>query len=112
VTPRRQCKHCPWKKGVNPFDIPGEYDPEKHKGLENTIATGAEVLGSPLRLMACHESPVGDEKPCVGWLVNQLGPGNNLGLRLKVMSGKIDANVKTVGPQHETFEQTLPSTKV
>lgn len=59
--------------------------------------------------MACHETKVGGELPCVGWLVHQLGPGNNLGLRLAVISGRVDGNVKTVGPQHETFEDTLPN---
>jgi hypothetical protein len=58
--------------------------------------------------MACHETKAGKELPCVGWLVHQLGPGNNIGLRLAAMSGRIDANVKTVGPQHECFEDTLP----
>lgn len=59
-------------------------------------------------MLACHEFPPGKEKPCVGWLVHQLGPGNNLGLRLRVMAGSVDANVCTVGPQHGCFEDTLP----
>ena len=58
--------------------------------------------------MACHETTGGKELPCVGWLVHQLGPGNNIVLRLMAASGRIDANVKTVGPQHETLEDTLP----
>jgi len=41
-------------------------------------------------------------------LVNQIGDGGNLPLRLAVILGRIDANVETVGPQHETFEDTLP----
>jgi hypothetical protein len=44
----------------------------------------------------------------VGWLAHQLGPGNNIALRLAVMAGRIDGNVETVGPQHERFEDTLP----
>jgi hypothetical protein len=58
--------------------------------------------------MACHEAPTGAEQPCVGWLANQLGPGNNLALRMRVMFGQIDGNVVTVGPQHDVFEDTLP----
>lgn len=58
--------------------------------------------------MACHETKLGGELPCVGWLVHQLGPGNNIGLRLAVIHGRVDGNVQTVGPQHETFEDTLP----
>ena len=63
---------------------------------------------APLRMMACHESAVGREMPCVGWLHQQLGVGNNLALRLAVMRGKVDGDVETVGPQHERFEDTLP----
>jgi hypothetical protein len=61
--------------------------------------------------MACHESLEGAEEPCVGWLVNQLGPGNNLLLRLQVMRGTIDADVELDGPQFETFGDTVPVRK-
>lgn len=105
---RKQCAKCPWKKGVNPHEIPNGYDPEKHAALAGTIAEPGAVRLGGLRVFACHETPVGRELPCVGWLMNQLGPGNNLGLRLAVSMGRIDAEVQTVGPQHETFEDTLP----
>lgn len=105
---RRQCKKCPWKVGVNPHDIPSGYCPTKHAALADTIASpGALNLGG-LRVMACHESSTGKEKPCVGWMVNQLGRGNNIVLRLAVCHGRIDGNVRAVGPQHECFEDTLP----
>jgi len=107
--PRRQCKKCPWKKGSDPHEIPNNYDVEKHRILHGTIAEpGALDLGSTLRIMACHESKVNADLPCVGWLVHQLGPGNNIALRMHVMRGRLDANVETVGPQHERFEDTLP----
>jgi uncharacterized protein (DUF2342 family) len=61
-----------------------------------------------IQMMACHETPHGKERPCVGWLVHQLGPGNNIALRMRVAFGHIDGNVRTVGPQHENFEDTLP----
>jgi hypothetical protein len=64
------------------------------------------VVGT-LKMMACHETPIGAELPCVGWLVNQLGEGNNIMLRLAVLRGHVDANVEAVGPQHESFEDTL-----
>ena len=92
---------------MNPFDIPKGYDPTKHRALRCTIQEDPHKLQEGLRLMSCHEYPVGAEKPCVGWLVNQLDR-NNLGLRLAVIRGRVDANVKVVGPQHETFEDTLP----
>lgn len=61
--------------------------------------------------MACHESPVGKEITCVGWLHNQIGVGNNILLRLAARDGVIDANVEVVGKQHSCFEDTLPKPK-
>ena len=58
--------------------------------------------------MACHEHASGDEVHCIGWLVNQLGPGNNIPLRLRMMSCENAGFVKTDGPQHRTFADTLP----
>lgn len=106
--PRRQCAKCPWKKSTNPHDIPDRYSTELHRGLQSTIADPGTLQVGGLRVMACHETKAGSELPCVGWLVNQLGPGNNIGLRLAVMHGRVDGNVKTVGAQHATFEDTLP----
>ena len=108
--PRRQCKKCPWKVGADPYEIPHGYCPTKHAALSATIATDGNVhaMGRPLRIMACHESHGRTPLPCVGWLHNQLGSGNNIQLRLAVMNGRVDANVETVGPQHATLEDTLP----
>lgn len=58
--------------------------------------------------MACHESERGAESPCVGWLVNQLGPGNNIGLRLLLRNCPNVSELTTIGEQHQTFEDTLP----
>jgi uncharacterized protein DUF6283 len=100
--PRRQCAKCPWKVSTDPHNIPNGYR------LACTIAKPGDLRVGGLRVMACHEAPVGRELPCVGWLHNQLGPGNNIALRLAALSGRINANVQTVGPQHERFEDTLP----
>lgn len=107
--PRKQCAKCPWRKDVDPNDIPNGYDVARHKALTDTIAKPATFTGAGVgKVMACHETPVGKELPCVGWLVHQLGPGNNLGLRIAVMRKSIDANVETVGEQHECLEDTFP----
>jgi len=108
TTPRKQCAKCPWKRSTNPREIPDGYSAEKHAGLACTIAAPGGLGDESLRMMACHETPVGAELPCVGWLVQQLGPGNNLGLRLRVLLGRVDANVETVGPQHRRLQDTLP----
>jgi len=83
---RRQCSKCPWKVGTNPRDIPNGYCEQAHRDLNVTIASDAS-FGTRIKIMACHETRVGKELPCVGWLANQLGPGNNIGLRLAVMRG-------------------------
>ncbi len=109
---RKQCKHCPWRVDVDPGDIPNGYCEIKHANLKNTIASG-EVMSQisrnrGLHMMACHESTTGKEKPCVGWMAHQLGPGNNIMLRIAAASGRIDADLELVGEQHERFEDTLP----
>lgn len=103
-----QCEKCPWRIDVDPNDIPNGYCAARHAALESTIADpGIIQLGGTIRMMACHESPVGKEQACVGWLANQLGPGNNIGLRLWA-SRNLKARLKLVGEQHVCFEDTLP----
>ena len=103
-----QCGKCPWRVGVDPHDIPNGYDEEKHRALRSTIATPGDLrgaLGSPLRVMACHES---SEDYCLGWLMHQLGEGNNIALRLRMRSCTNLGAVQLRGPQHACFEDTLP----
>jgi len=107
---RVQCKTCPWKKGASVADIP-RYDEALHHGFADTIAEPGALAarGAPLLLMACHYSGgPGKELPCVGWLANQIGPGNNLLLRLRALTDPSLREFRTVGPQHEHFEDTLP----
>ncbi len=105
---KKQCEHCPWKKSTVPDrDIPGGYSRTKHCALKKTIAKPGEVRPGDRAGMACHKSSVGAEKPCVGWVVNQLGVGNNIGLRLQAMRDERFQNCRTDGPQHQRFEDTL-----
>lgn len=105
----KQCAMCPWKVSTDPYTIPNGYSVEKHAALRDTIARpGALNLGGPLRMMACHKHPVGKEVPCVGWVANQIGPGNNLGLRLSMMRCENLHELELDGPQHQRFEDTLP----
>lgn len=104
----KQCKACPWKKStVASKDIPDGYCDTKHRNLRSTIATPAELITGPIRAFACHETPVGREKPCAGWAANQLGPGNNLALRWRARSDPDLQDIRLDGKQHETFEDTL-----
>src|SRR5262252_9213359 len=103
-----QCAKCPWRKDVNPHDIPNGYDVEKHKALKGTIAQGLDfrpLCGAALRVMACHET---HDAHCIGWLNHQIGPGNNIALRVDLLSCANIGEVKLIGEQHECFEDTLP----
>ena len=100
-----QCASCPWNVDCVPAeDIPNGYSVEKHAALESTIATPGSVC--PTRIMACHYSKVGEEFPCAGWLHHQLGPGNNIWLRLAVHCGQLPVP-EVEGEQCQTFEETI-----
>ena len=101
----KQCDKCPWRVDVDPHDIPNGYCETKHAALEKTISSGIESMGNR-SAMACHET---DDAHCIGWLVNQLGPGNNIGMRMQMMSCENAKYIRAVGDQHERFEDTLPS---
>lgn len=110
----RQCAKCPWKVTTDPRTIPDGYCEQQHRDLRSTIAgpDGALALavsGGGLPVMACHEHPVGAEAICVGWLANQLGPGNNIALRLHARNCTNIGAIRVDGEQHQRFEDTLPS---
>jgi hypothetical protein len=107
----RQCEKCPWRKATNPHEIPNGYTVELHKALKETISEdpmislNAYLRGDSLKIMACHETQDGH---CIGWLNHQLGPGNNIGLRISMGFCDNAKAVRLRGEQHETFEDTLP----
>lgn len=110
----KQCKSCRWRVDCDPdADIPGGYSRKLHRrklhrDLRCTIADGsASLRPGGIRAMACHYSPVGQEHACAGWLHNQLGPGNNIAVRMAVMVGRLPVP-EVEGEQHETFETTMP----
>ncbi|CAB4158957.1 hypothetical protein UFOVP708_37 [uncultured Caudovirales phage] len=103
-----QCAKCPWIKAVNPHDIPNGYEVEKHKALAETIAKPGDLstaLSPVLRVMACHET---HDSHCIGWLANQVGPGNNIGMRMQMSRCENGNRIRLRGEQRETFEATLP----
>lgn len=102
-----QCPKCPWRKDTDPFDIPN-YDPDLHREqLVKTIADPGSLRDTG-RAMSCHEHDSAEGVHCVGWLVNQLGPGNNIPLRMAMRSCTNARAIKVSGDQHERFEDTLP----
>lgn len=104
-----QCAKCPWKVETNPYDIPHGYCEIKHRNLQKTIAKETDFsFGDMLQVMACHHSKKTEMEHCVGWVHNQLGVGNNIGLRLKMMFYENIQDLKIIGEQHLRFEETLP----
>lgn len=99
-----QCAKCPWRVDVDPHDIPNGYCETKHAALADTIAEPGSMRLTG-KAMACHET--GDAH-CVGWVAHQLGVGNNIGLRLQMMTCENIGKLRLVGEQHATFEDTLP----
>jgi hypothetical protein len=106
----KQCAKCPWRVGVDPFDIPNGYDPEAHAALSGTIAQPGSLAGisGNLRAMACHESKPADASYCIGWLRHQLCEGNNIALRLQFLGCTNAGDLEIFGEQHTCFEDTLP----
>lgn len=104
-----QCSKCPWRKNVDPNEIPNGYTVEKHKALKGTIAEEGDyysfLTDDNIRIMACHEE---HSAHCLGWLMNQIGPGNNIGLRLHVRHCDNICDVQLIGEQHKRFEDTVP----
>lgn len=106
----KQCKSCPWRVDCVPDrDIPN-YDKKLAEKLACTIRSGIESMTGPRHIMACHYSEPSKEIHCAGWMHNQLGASNNLGLRLDVMTGRAPVPVID-GEQHKHFEDTLPKPK-
>jgi hypothetical protein len=104
-----QCAKCPWIKGADPHDIPNGYTVERHLALRNTIADRDRPFSSldgDRYVMACHEL---EEAHCIGWLVNQIGTGNNIGMRLRMRDCNNADAIRLRGEQHASFDDTLPS---
>lgn len=101
-----QCAKCPWRKDVNPNEIPNGYSAEKHRALRETIAVPGDIggIGKPLRVMACHESHTDH---CIGWLVNQSEQGNNIPLRMSLRLCANSNKVRLKGAQHQSFDEMI-----
>jgi hypothetical protein len=56
--------------------------------------------------MACHEL---EGAHCIGWLVNQVGVGNNIAMRLRMRDCENADAIRLRGEQHACFDDTLPA---
>lgn len=69
-------REVPVAQGRRPRTIPNGYSEKRHRALKSTIATDPlRSVTNPTHAMACHET---HDAHCMGWLVNQIGPGNNI----------------------------------
>jgi hypothetical protein len=105
----KQCAKCPWKVSTNPHDIPDGYSADAHRALAHTIAKPGDLSAvfskKPQIAFACHET---NDAHCIGWIRHQVGRGNNIALRLQMMTCENRDEMQTFGEQHETFDDTLP----
>lgn len=64
----RPCAACPWRKDTHVRDIPNF----KIELMERLVLTVPDAKGFgpdvSAPVFACHDSPVGQEKACAGWL--------------------------------------------
>ncbi len=104
TAPRKQCASCPWKRSVDPDRLPGSYGHVDRDAVATHSAEGTRSLRRDTPGMGCHVKRNAG-LPCVGWLVQQLGPGNNIAMRIAVSIGQVDGNVETVGPQRTTLSR-------
>lgn len=109
--PRRQCKTCPWRVENDPMDIPNG-PKEAAVDLLSGWSTGLQLAPSRMGGMGCHQSKMDEtDLPCVGWLAWELGPGNNIGLRVRVMRDPRLCNWELVGEQRTLDELVEDLTK-
>ncbi len=103
----KQCKTCPWRVAVKPSrDVP-DFDPGIYERMQGTLREGLSTLSSKTRtIMECHNGKRGANRPCAGWLHHQIGVGNNIGVRMSVMVGKLPVP-EVIGEQHESLEDLV-----
>lgn len=100
-----QCKTCPWRVEASLEDIP-RYSRAQLEDLEESCnQSGISSLSS--HAMMCHHAKSNEFRPCLGWLVYAIGPGQNFGARMIANNIKNLGDVQLLGEQHETFQDTL-----
>lgn len=80
------CSTCPWRRESTPggVDIPG-FDMDKMRALACTVGDGTDDFR---KIMACHGSDDGNDRPCTGYLHRH--GYSNLNVRIAAARGEID----------------------
>lgn len=102
----KPCASCPWRRDAVAGDIPN-FDLELAESLASTCpdqrGMGPDFGAS---MFACHQSKVGAEFACAGWLatVGDCHPG----VRLAVMSGHLDSATLSPGADWPALHANYP----
>lgn len=100
---RQPCPSCPWRVHQDARDIPN-FSLTLAESLAGTCpdhrGMGPE-FGAPL--FACHQSPVGRETHCAGWLASVAHA--HPGVRLAVTRGRLEG-------RHGTRRQCQPGSRM
>lgn len=103
----KQCANCPWKKSTKHEDIDRRegFDVEYYKSVRDDFVSRPGFIGMSQDHdnMGCHKHPDEDDVPCIGWLAHEVGPGNNIGLRLWLTQFENSWDIETVGEQHKSI---------
>jgi hypothetical protein len=103
------CLSCPWRRDATADDIPN-FDMALAEGLADTCPNHRNMgpdFGASI--FACHQSKVGGEFACAGWLatVGHRHPA----VRLAILSGRLDAAALETGQGwpdlHENYPEVL-----
>ncbi|MFN9473959.1 DUF6283 family protein [Acidovorax sp.] len=92
---QQPCPSCPWRMDQSAEDIPG-FSLEMARDLAATCPN--ERGHGPnfgAAIFACHQSKVGGEMPCAGWLATVGHSHPNV--RLAVIQGRVDPEALTPG---------------
>lgn len=80
---RTPCRSCPWRVGSSADAIPG-FSPQRAEDLR---ATCERSQGLGTAMFACHQSRVGEEIVCAGWLA--VHGRESIAVRIAVLEGRV-----------------------
>lgn len=106
---RKPCASCPWRVDQDAQSIPN-FSLDLAEGLANTCPDERGFgpdFGSPQ--FACHQSKIGAEVVCAGWLA--MAGAAHPGVRLSVMCGATSATALSPGADwpelHGSFAEVI-----
>lgn len=100
------CPSCPWRRDQSAQDIPN-FSLQMARGLASTCPDERGIGPAfDAELFACHQSKVGDEVPCAGWLA-MVGSAHPA-VRLAVMGNRLPAAALDPGPGWPGLHSTYP----